>query len=110
MGKIPMRITPSRRTNFFNAQKNSLQQSLKGCFFARRLSHFGTEFVIMRTMQKQQETEGQENLTQQNVTGRIIKSLGGFYYVAGERGEPVIECRARGVFRQQNIKPVSATG
>ena len=49
--------------------------------------------------------EGQLNLTQQNVTGRIIKSLGGFYYVAAEQEDRVIECRARGVFRQQNIKP-----
>ena len=44
-------------------------------------------------------------MTQQNVTGRIIKSLGGFYYVAAEQEDRVIECRARGVFRQQNIKP-----
>lgn len=49
--------------------------------------------------------EGQLNLTQQNMTGRIIKSLGGFYYVAAEQEDRVIECRARGVFRQQNIKP-----
>lgn len=35
-----------------------------------------------------------------------MKSLGGFYYVSDpqRRGE-LIECRARGVFRQQNIKP-----
>ena len=35
-----------------------------------------------------------------------MKSLGGFYYVSDpqRRGE-FIECRARGVFRQQNIKP-----
>lgn len=45
-------------------------------------------------------------MTQQNVQGRIMKSLGGFYYVSDpqRRGE-FIECRARGVFRQQNIKP-----
>lgn len=45
-------------------------------------------------------------MTQQNVQGRIMKSLGGFYYVSDpqRRGE-LIECRARGVFRQQNIKP-----
>lgn len=45
-------------------------------------------------------------MTQQNVQGRIMKSLGGFYYVSDPRkkGE-LIECRARGAFRQQNIKP-----
>lgn len=47
-----------------------------------------------------------KNLTQQNIRGRIVKSLGGFYYVAdSENKENIIECRARGVFRQQNIKP-----
>lgn len=36
--------------------------------------------------------------------GRIIKLLGGFYYVdTGEGG--VIECRARGVFRKENFSP-----
>ncbi|MEE1392980.1 MAG: hypothetical protein U0K65_02335, partial [Negativibacillus sp.] len=47
-----------------------------------------------------------KGLTEQNIRGRIIKSLGGFYYVAdSEHPENVIECRARGAFRQQNIKP-----
>ena len=46
------------------------------------------------------------SLTKQNVRGRIIKSLGGFYYVAdSEQKENIIECRARGAFRQQNVKP-----
>lgn len=36
--------------------------------------------------------------------GRIIKSLSGFYTVAGE-GEPVI-CKGRGVFRKKNITPL----
>lgn len=45
-------------------------------------------------------------MTQQNVMGRITKSLGGFYYVADQNDQGrVIECRARGVFRKQNIKP-----
>lgn len=45
-------------------------------------------------------------MAEQNIRGRIIKSLGGFYYVAdSEHPENVIECRARGAFRQQNIKP-----
>ena len=33
-----------------------------------------------------------------------MKSLGGFYYIETEEGEQ-LECRARGVFRKQNIKP-----
>lgn len=39
------------------------------------------------------------------MTGRIIKGIGGFYYVKTESGE-VTECRARGVFRKENIKPL----
>ena len=38
------------------------------------------------------------------MTGKIIKGIGGFYYVKTESGE-VTECRARGVFRKENIKP-----
>ena len=38
------------------------------------------------------------------MTGKIIKGIGGFYYVKTESGE-VTECRARGVFRRENIKP-----
>lgn len=39
--------------------------------------------------------------------GMIMKALGGFYYVAcPQLGEAApVECRARGVFRQQNKKP-----
>lgn len=45
-------------------------------------------------------------MTKQNVRGRIIKSLGGFYYVSdSEQKGNIIECRARGAFRQQNVKP-----
>ena len=36
--------------------------------------------------------------------GRIIKGIGGFYYVKTDNGE-VTECRAKGVFRKKNIKP-----
>ena len=35
--------------------------------------------------------------------GLIVKSLGGFYYV--DTGNEVIECRARGVFRNEKISP-----
>ena len=35
--------------------------------------------------------------------GRIIKLTGGFYYV--DDGDKTLECRARGLFRKENIKP-----
>ena len=36
--------------------------------------------------------------------GTIIKGIGGFYYIETEEG--VFECRARGIFRKNKIKPV----
>jgi ribosome biogenesis GTPase len=36
--------------------------------------------------------------------GIILKLLGGFYYV--DTGSEIIECRARGLFRKQGIKPL----
>ncbi len=38
------------------------------------------------------------------ISGIIIKGIGGFYYV--DIGDRVIECRARGLFRLKNIKPM----
>ena len=37
-------------------------------------------------------------------TGRIIKGIGGFYYV--DCGDTIFECKARGKFRKLGIKPV----
>lgn len=37
-------------------------------------------------------------------SGKIIKALSGFYYVAD--GEKVIQCRGRGVFRKRKITPL----
>ncbi len=37
--------------------------------------------------------------------GRILKGVGGFYYVYTEDG--VYQCRARGLFRKQSIKPLA---
>lgn len=37
------------------------------------------------------------------LNGTIIKGIGGFYYIATEQG--VYECRARGKFRKEGIKP-----
>lgn len=36
--------------------------------------------------------------------GRLIKGIGGFYYV--ETAETVYECKARGIFRQKKITPL----
>lgn len=36
--------------------------------------------------------------------GIILKGIGGFYYV--ETAERIIECRARGVFRKKDVKPL----
>ena len=37
--------------------------------------------------------------------GKIIKGIGGFYYVH-DGHETVYECRAKGIFRSQGIKPL----
>ena len=35
--------------------------------------------------------------------GLIIKGVAGFYYV--KSGDEVYRCKARGIFKQQNLKP-----
>ena len=37
--------------------------------------------------------------------GKIVKGIAGFYYVDTPAGR-VYECRAKGIFRNQNIKPL----
>lgn len=37
--------------------------------------------------------------------GKIIKGIAGFYYIYGENDE-VYECRAKGIFRKENRKPL----
>lgn len=39
-----------------------------------------------------------------NEKGRIIKALAGFYYI--DDGKTIHQCRARGKFRKDDIKPV----
>ncbi|MBQ3663282.1 MAG: ribosome small subunit-dependent GTPase A [Clostridia bacterium] len=39
-------------------------------------------------------------------TGRIIRGIGGFYYVLPDTGGTVVECKARGHFRKSGISPV----
>ncbi|NBI29606.1 ribosome small subunit-dependent GTPase A [Chengkuizengella marina] len=39
--------------------------------------------------------------------GRIVKALSGFYYVKPHQvGEPLIQCRARGIFRKRETSPL----
>ena len=38
------------------------------------------------------------------IKGKIIKGIGGFYYV--DTGNDVYECKARGNFRNQKITPL----
>ena len=38
------------------------------------------------------------------MNGKIIKGIGGFYYIKTEEG--LIECKARGKFRHKDIKPM----
>ena len=38
------------------------------------------------------------------MTGKIMKGIGGFYYVYVE-GAGLYECRAKGIFRNKKIKP-----
>ena len=39
-----------------------------------------------------------------NKTGKIIKGIGGFYYV--ETPDGIVECKARGRFRKEDISPI----
>lgn len=39
------------------------------------------------------------------IKGRILKGIGGFYYIYGEDGA-VYECRAKGKFRREGVKPM----
>ena len=39
------------------------------------------------------------------MTGKIIKGIGGFYYVAAEDGK-LYECKARGAFRKEKLRPL----
>lgn len=40
------------------------------------------------------------------MTGKIIKGIAGFYYVHGSDGR-VYECKAKGIFRNKNMKPLA---
>lgn len=38
--------------------------------------------------------------------GKIIKGIAGFYYVHTPEEDVIYECKAKGIFRNQNIKPL----
>ena len=48
-------------------------------------------------------TEMTEKTETATVQGRIIRALGGFYYI--DTPEGLVECRARGVFRKEGVTP-----
>ena len=39
-----------------------------------------------------------------SMKGKIIKGIAGFYYVHTEKG--IFECKAKGVFRKEKVKPL----
>lgn len=39
------------------------------------------------------------------ISGKIIKGIGGFYYIDAEDGH-LYECKAKGIFRNKKIKPL----
>jgi len=43
--------------------------------------------------------------TNKQVSGKIVKGIGGFYYVKTDHGNEILECKARGVLRHQKIIP-----
>ena len=44
-------------------------------------------------------------MAEETITGKIIKGIGGFYYVDARDGV-LYECKAKGVFRNKKIKPL----
>lgn len=40
------------------------------------------------------------------MNGKIIKGIAGFYYVHTPENNKIYECKAKGIFRNQNIKPL----
>ncbi|HEY5557715.1 ribosome small subunit-dependent GTPase A [Acetobacterium sp.] len=44
-------------------------------------------------------------LAEEKQIGKIIKGIGGFYYVKPQSSEEIVECKARGVLRHQKIVP-----
>jgi len=45
-------------------------------------------------------------LRRNSLRGKIIKGIAGFYYVHTPENHIIYECKAKGIFRNQNIKPL----
>lgn len=62
--------------------------------------------MVKRMSKKVQKAKSEPVCTSGLVLqGKIMKGIGGFYYVRTETGD-VYECRARGVFRNKKLKPL----
>ncbi|MEG0379635.1 MAG: ribosome small subunit-dependent GTPase A, partial [Eubacterium sp.] len=46
-----------------------------------------------------------KSMKKQVIKGRIIKGIGGFYYVKPDNSLSLLECKAKGIFRHQKITP-----
>ena len=55
--------------------------------------------------QKENTKQSDEKIIK-TVRGLIVKALGGFYYVKPDDTDEIIECRARGLFRKNEITPL----
>ena len=81
---------PADRTGIF-------RKCLPGQFFTM-LPFREKEYIMVKVCRRQEKQVGVMH-------GRIVKGIGGFYYVAPEEGE-VYECRAKGIFRKEKLKPL----
>lgn len=57
-----------------------------------------------RNFCKQPEVKKKKEERTEKMTGKIMKGIGGFYYVYVE-GAGLYECRAKGIFRNKKMKP-----
>ncbi len=57
---------------------------------------------------KREKKSNEENICKiiKSTEGLIVKALGGFYYVKLFEDDSIIECRARGLFRKNDITPL----
>ena len=55
--------------------------------------------------QAQKDSESTSYFMEERMTGKIMKGIGGFYYVHVEH-QGIYECKAKGVFRNRKVKPL----
>lgn len=59
----------------------------------------------MQEVKQEVKQEVRQEIKQEAIQGKIIKGIAGFYYVhTAERA--VYECKAKGIFRKQKVKPL----